>query len=247
MPDPELDIVAVGAHPDDCEICVGGCLALAAQQGYRVGVVDLTDGEPTPRSPSPEVRLAEARQASEILGLCARVTLDLPNRRLMDSFEARVSLAKLFRRFRVKVVLGFAGATPMASPDHYQAMQITEAAVFYSRLTKWDDQFDGLPPHTVTNHLMFPTLRRRQEIGQAAGSFVVDISRTLETKLAAIRAYRTQFPPDDPVKQAFFTRIESICRSDGMQAGFEAGEILLTARPIGVTDLMTIASPGDAR
>ena len=247
MPDPELDIVAVGAHPDDCEICVGGCLALAAKQGYRVGVVDLTDGEPTPRSPSPEVRLAEARQASEILGLCARVTLDLPNRRLMDSFEARVSLAKLFRRFRVKVVLGFAGATPMASPDHYQAGLITEAAVFYSRLTKWDEHFDGLPPHTVRNYLTFPSLRRQQEIAQAPGHFVVDISQTLQTKLGAIRAYESQFPPDDPVKQSFFTRIESVNRADGMQAGFDAGEVLLTVRPIGVRDLMTIADPDDAR
>jgi len=247
MGDPQLDIVAVGAHPDDCEICIGGLLARSAQQGYRVGIVDLTDGEPTPGSPSPETRLAESREASEILGLTARVTLDLPNRRLMDSFEARVALATLFRRFRVKVVLGFAGATPMASPDHYQAGLITEAAVFYSRLTKWDDRFDGLAPHAVTNYLTFPTLRRRQEIAEAAGHFVVDISDTLDTKLDAIRAYRSQFPPDDPVKQSFFQRIESIGRAEGMQAGFEAGEILLTVRPIGVTDLMQIASPGDVR
>ena len=247
MADPELDIVAVGAHPDDCEICIGGCLALAAKQGYRVGIIDLTDGEPTPRSPSPGARLAEAREASEILGLCARVTLDLTNRRLMDSFDARVSLAKLFRRFRVKVVLGFAGATPMASPDHYQAGLITEAAVFYSRLTKWDDTFDNLRPHTVTNYLTFPSLRRQQEIAGAPGHFVVDISDTLETKLSAIRAYRSQFPEDDPGKQGFFKRIENINRVDGNQAGFEAGEVLLTVRPIGVIDLMTIASPADAK
>jgi len=208
MSDEQLDIVAVGAHPDDTEICVGGTLARAAQQGYRVGIVDLTDGEPTPGSPSPEMRLAEARKAAEILGLSKRVTLDLPNRRLMDGFEARIALAKVFRRHRVRIVLGFGGNTPMASPDHYQAMLITEAAVFYSRLTKWDDRFDGLPPHTVTGYLMYPTLRRRAEVNQAEGSFVVDISKTLQTKLNAIRAYETQFPPGDPVRQSFFQRIE---------------------------------------
>ena len=59
-----------------------GTLAKLARQGYRVGIVDLTDGEPTPRSPGPEVRLAEARRAAEVLGASTRVTLDLPNRRL---------------------------------------------------------------------------------------------------------------------------------------------------------------------
>ena len=74
-----------------------------------------------------------------------RINLNLPNRRLFDGFEARLALAKVFRRHRPKVVLGFGGKTVLASPDHYQAMLITDAAVFYSRLTKWDEYFDGLP------------------------------------------------------------------------------------------------------
>lgn len=134
----KLDVVAVGAHPDDVEIAVGGTLAKLVQQGYRVGIVDLTDGEPTPCSAGPEVRLAEASAAAEILGVHMRETLDLPNRKLFDCFEARVALAKVLRRYRPKIVLGIADKTPMASPDHWQAMQITDASVFYSRLTKWD-------------------------------------------------------------------------------------------------------------
>src|SRR5690606_27811303 len=66
---PELDVIAVGAHPDDVEIGCGGTLAKLAEQGYRVGIVDLTDGEPTPGSPGPEVRLAEATAAAQILGV----------------------------------------------------------------------------------------------------------------------------------------------------------------------------------
>ena len=58
--EPELDLIAVGAHPDDVEIACGGTLARLARRGYAVGIVDLTDGEPTPHSPGPEVRLAEA-------------------------------------------------------------------------------------------------------------------------------------------------------------------------------------------
>src|SRR3954454_24339957 len=99
----ELDVMAVGAHPDDVEIACGGTLARLSQQGYRVGIVDLTDGEPTPLSPGPDVRMAEAKRAAEGLGVPVRLNLTLPNRRLFDTFEARVELAKVFRRYRPKV------------------------------------------------------------------------------------------------------------------------------------------------
>ena len=99
LPEP-LDVIAVAAHPDDVEVACGGTLARMVQQGRRVGIVDLTDGEPTPGSPSPEVRIAEAHAAAKILGVHQRIILDLPNRRLFDNFEARVELAKVFRRYR---------------------------------------------------------------------------------------------------------------------------------------------------
>ena len=67
-----LDVIAVGAHPDDVEIGCGGCLAQLVRQGYRVGIVDLTDGEPTPGSPGPDVRLAEAQAAARTLGAARR-------------------------------------------------------------------------------------------------------------------------------------------------------------------------------
>ena len=84
----ELDVIAVGAHPDDCEIGCGGTLASLAAQGLRVGIIDLTNGEPTPRCPSPEIRIAEAERAAEALGIKKRVILDLPNRQLFDNFES---------------------------------------------------------------------------------------------------------------------------------------------------------------
>src|SRR5689334_25183479 len=116
----QLDVIAVGAHPDDVEIACGGTLAKLVEQGYRVGIIDLTDGEPTPMSPGPEVRLAEAKQAAETLGATIRVTLDLPNRRLFDTFESRVLLAKEFRKYRPKIVISFGNNTPPASHDNWQ-------------------------------------------------------------------------------------------------------------------------------
>src|SRR3954469_15783190 len=242
--DLELDLIAVGAHPDDVEIACGGTLARLVRKGYAVGIVDLTDGEPTPQSPGPDVRLAEARLAAEILGVATRVNLNLPNRRLFDGFEARVALAKVFRRFHPKVVLGFGGKTVLASPDHYQAMLITDAAVFYSRLTKWDEHFDGLPVHTVVNQLSFPIALHGLDLPEASGYIVADIGPTLGIKLEAVRAYQTQFPPG---KARVFATIEAMNRYHGLTAGFEAGELFLTYRTVGVDDLMRWASPTHAR
>ena len=150
-----LDVIAVGAHPDDVEIGCGGTLAKLVDQGYRVGIIDITDGEPTPLSSGPQERLAEATKAAACLGVVHREQLGFPNRKLFDCFDVRVALAKVFRRYRPRLVLGIGDKTPMASPDHAQAMMITEAAVFYSRLTKWDDVFDNLPEYTIPHLLTY--------------------------------------------------------------------------------------------
>jgi LmbE family N-acetylglucosaminyl deacetylase len=234
MTDQPLDVMAVGAHPDDVEIACGGTLAMLARQGYRVGIVDLTDGEPTPGSPGPEVRLAEARRAAEVLGAAVRITLALPNRRLFDTFEARVALAREFRRHRPRLVIGLGGKTPLASPDHYQASLITEAAVFYSKLTKWDEHFDGLPAHTIPA-MLYCFLSFRSLAPAEAGAVVVDIGDTLDTKLAAIACYASQFPP---AKTPFRDRLRAFAQQQGAAAGFTAGEVLASPTALGTRDLM---------
>ena len=236
--DETLDVIAVGAHPDDCEIGCGGTLASLARQGYRVGIIDLTDGEPTPLCPSPEVRLAEAQAAADALGIAKRIVLDLPNRMLFDSFEARVQLRE-FRRLRPKLVIGLAGKTPMASPDHWQAMQITDAAVFYSRLSKWDEHFDGLPVHVVGRQIYYSLFFEADWHGTGRFQFVSDISETLEIKLNAVRCYKTQFPP---AKDYIFDRIRNLAATNGAIAGFDAGEILTSIRAVGSRDIMQTLS-----
>lgn len=231
---PKLDCIAVGAHPDDVEIACGGTLAKLASQGYRVGIIDLTDGEPTPASPGPEVRLEEARKAAEKLGVEVRVTLDLPNRRLFDSFEARVALATEFRKYRPRVVIGFGDKTPLASPDHWQAMQITDAAIFYSRLTKWDSYFADLPVHKISTQLYY-SLGFTAPRSPTSAQFVVDITETLETKMEAVRCYETQFPP---AKALTLEGIRAINTAEGLAAGCLAAEVFLSPRPIKTHDLM---------
>lgn len=235
-----LDVIAVGAHPDDVEIACGGTLAKLVLQGYKVGIVDLTDGEPTPHSPGPEVRLVEAAAAASALGVQMRVNLDLPNRRLFDTFEARVALAKIFRTHRPRLVIGFGEKTPLASPDHWQAMQITDAAVFYSRLSKWDEHFPGLEVHTVPTQLYFSLPFHSLELPHSAGHFVVDIADTLPAKLASVLCYKSQFPAS---KGNIAERVSGIAMHIGMSAGFAAGEFFSTPRTIGTRDLMKLMFP----
>ena len=228
------DVVDVGAHPDDVEIACGGTLASLKDQGLRVAIVDLTDGEPTPLSPSPEVRLAEAKRAAETLGV-DRFVLELPNRRLFDTFEARCTLAIAFRKLRPRVVIGFGGKTPLASPDHWQAMQITDAAIFYARLTKWEEHFEGLPVHTISKQLYFRLAFEPDQLDAYPGKITQDISATLERKMAAILCYETQFPPH---KRQVLERVRAAAILAGAEAGFEAGESFVSPRAIGTPNLV---------
>jgi LmbE family N-acetylglucosaminyl deacetylase len=229
-----IDVVAVGAHPDDIEIACGGTLASLSDQGYRVAIVDLTDGEPTPHCNDPAIRRQEARLAAERLGV-SRFIMDLPNRRLFDSFEARVALATLFRKLRPKLVIALSGRTPLASPDHYQAMLITDAAIFYSRLTKWDQHFQGLPTHTITAQVYCHLGYQLPGVSDQGGQLTTDITGQLSRKIESIRCYRTQFPPE---KQDTLVRVENLALAAGAAAGFGAGEIFWTTRAVGCRDLV---------
>jgi bacillithiol biosynthesis deacetylase BshB1 len=236
-----LDVIAVGAHPDDVEIACGGTLAKLVQQGYRVGIIDLTDGEPTPNSPGPEVRLAEAEAAANVLGVHQRTQLNLPNRRLFDCFEHRIALAREFRRWRPSLVIGFGDKTPMASPDHWQAMQITDAAVFYSRLTKLDEFFEGLEVHSVPRHLYFRLAVEPDAIPGNSHHLIVDISDTIDQKIESVMCYQTQFGH----KPTIADRVRAAATVTGAAAGTHAGESFAAAKPFAIDNLIKTVMGND--
>src|SRR4249920_3734813 len=118
-PPAPIDLVAVAPHPDDLEITCGATLAKLVRQGYRVGIFDLTTGEPTPRG-TEEIRAREAEAARAALGVQVRLNLHLPNRELMDCPANRYVLATALRRYRPNILIGALGRTPAASPDHNQ-------------------------------------------------------------------------------------------------------------------------------
>src|SRR6516164_6645205 len=94
-----LDYLVIAPHPDDAELGVGGTIPLLQSQGQHVGVLDLTDGEPTPMG-SPEIRRRETEAATAVLGLAWRGNLGLPNRRLEANLDARARLAGVLRELR---------------------------------------------------------------------------------------------------------------------------------------------------
>jgi len=236
----KLDVVAVAPHPDDLEIICGGTLALLVRQGYKVGIIDLTTGEPTPRG-SLETRKAEAEAARQVLGVQVRINLGLPNRDLMDCPENRYVLATAFRRLRPTVVIGTLGRTPAASPDHNQASFLIEASRFWSQLTRWDDRFDNTPPYRVP-HLVYAPFPFDAEQRHFHGALIIDVTSTFEQKLQAIACYHSQFDEGRMARVRHF--VTGVAAYQGARCGFEYGEFFALPHPAGARDLMALVLAG---
>lgn len=181
---PTLDYLIVAPHPDDAELGVGGTILLLRSQGARVGVLDLTDGEPTPHG-SPEIRRRETEAATALLGLDWRGNLGLTNRALVADLEARRRLAVTLRELRPRVL--FAPYWDDAHPDHVAASALVDAARFWSKLSKTDMPGEPHYPHRTFYYF---TIHLRIH---PRPSFVLDISAHLEEKMAALSCYRSQF------------------------------------------------------
>src|SRR5262245_55268315 len=130
-----LDYLVIAPHPDDAELGAGGAILLLKSQGVKVGVLDLTDGEPTPLG-SPEIRKAETEAATRILGLEWRGNLGLRNRFLQADMESRHKLAGVIRQLRPHTLL--APYWEDAHPDHVAASALVDGARFWAKLTKSD-------------------------------------------------------------------------------------------------------------
>lgn len=236
MANEQLDVVFTAPHPDDLEIGMGGAIAKMVKQGYRVGMIHMTIGEPTPRG-DPATRKKEMQAAAEVLGVQVCEMLGLPNRVLMDGPEARYAVATALRKYRPRILVGMAGRTPAASPDHYQAQLITEASRFYSQLTKWDERFDGTEPFRV-DHLVYRPTRINSEVPHWHTQFVMDITDTMDQKIEAIRCYQSQF--DGKRLEGLEHYVRSGNGVDGSSVGVKYGELYALPRLLGVSDMVSL-------
>ncbi len=224
-----LDVLIVAPHPDDAELGMGGTILRLKAEGRSVGVLDLTDGEPTPFG-SPEVRAQETAAATAILGLDVRENLGLPNRRLEPTLEARARLAGAFRRLRPRWL--FAPYWVDAHPDHVAATSLIEAARFWAKLTKTDLPDEPFFPERIFYYYCV----HLRLVAQPA--FVVDISEFWPGKLQALECYRSQLiegRPQDP--PTFLDRIRDQAAYWGWAIGTQYGEPFATREPVGLRSL----------
>jgi len=183
----KLDVVVVGAHPDDAEISVGGAMLLMVDAGLSVGVVDVTRGEMGTRGTRDD-RDAETRAASALLGLSARENLDLPDGRVRVSLEARETLARLLRQWAPDLVI--AHHWDDHHPDHAATGRLAREAWYLSGLRRLADLDRGPPAKRPARLLHFMSHTPFEP------TLVVDVGPVWERKLELVRCYESQLQPD---------------------------------------------------
>jgi bacillithiol biosynthesis deacetylase BshB1 len=224
-----LDILVIAPHPDDAELGMGGAIVKFIAEGRRVGVLDLTSGEPTPHG-SLETRGRETAAATKVLGLEWRENLGLPNRSLVPTLEARAKLAAVFRREKPRWL--FAPYWVDAHPDHTAATKLVDDARFWSKLTKTDLPGEPHHPQRIFNYYC---IHLKQAIQPA---FVLDITPHMDAKMASIRAYESQFitgrTADPPT---FLDQLRDEASYWGKTIGVAYGEPFTCREPIGMRSM----------
>jgi N-acetylglucosamine malate deacetylase 1 len=220
------DALVIAAHPDDAEAQMGGTLAMLADLGQRLLLVDLTDGEPTEYAVA-GVRAEQAAEAARILGV-DRVCLSAQDRLLTDTTALRLEVARLIRAHRPRWVYGTGDAC--VHPDHAAAAQLTRAAVFLARLGQWErvpggERLADQEPWAV-ERLFFPHCK--MEPTWAEFAFAVDVSAVYERKRAALAAYTSIFAQHDRLLALY----EAEDQYYGRMLGVAYAEIFRSAAPL---------------
>lgn len=185
-----LDALVIAPHPDDAELGMGGTILRLIGSGWKVGVLDLTSGEPTPLG-DPVKRADETALANAAIGNPWRSNLGLTNRSLEPTLLNRRALAAVFRRLRPRLL--FAPYWEDAHPDHTAATKLVEDARFWSKLSKSD--IPGAPHHPARILYYFSVHLRIVE----RPSLLVDVSDQAEAKRKALYCYASQLVDNQPV------------------------------------------------
>ena len=240
----ELDILAVGAHPDDVELSCGGTIAKCAKLGYKVGVLDLTEGEMGTRG-SKEVRSKEATDAAKILGVKIRENLNLGDGGFEVNRATRLKVIQAYRRFRPRILL--IPPPRERHPDHEHAHVLAKEAWFYSGLTKIETTFSGKKQEPWRPHTYYCFM----QTFEFTPTFIVDISDVYDKRLAALKAFSSQFynPASKEPKtflstQSFQDLLETRMKYYGQKIGVQYGEPYLSVDTPGISNILDIKSSG---
>jgi bacillithiol biosynthesis deacetylase BshB1 len=237
----KLDILAIAAHPDDIELSCSGTLLRHIDQGYTVGLVDLTKGELGTRG-NAELRMQEAEEARKLMGAKVRVNLSMPDGFFTHSKENLISLARVIRTYRPTIVL--ANALKDRHPDHAKGAKLISEACFIAGLRKVETlDEEGSPQdrwrpkaiyHFIQDYNLEPDL-------------IVDITSYMEQKMELVKAFKSQFydpnspEPSSPISgKEFMEFLQAKARTYGRPAGVEFAEGFQVQRVMGVNDLVEL-------
>ncbi|MGH7509910.1 MAG: bacillithiol biosynthesis deacetylase BshB1 [Gemmatimonadales bacterium] len=231
-----VDILAIAAHRDDVELTCAGTLLKAADAGYRTGILDLTAGETGTRG-SADLRAEEAERAAKILGVSERRNAGLPDAHLHNSDEARRAIVAQIRHFLPRVViLPF----PVGRhPDHRVASELGRDACYLAGLARYDAAGAPHRPHKLLYALSY----REDPIKP---TFVVDIGKQFDRKLAAIRCYASQFDGVEAAGEIFpagrdlYSLVETQNAHYGSLIRAPYGEPFFTHETMEVEDVMKL-------
>jgi N-acetylglucosamine malate deacetylase 1 len=207
----KLDVLAVGAHPDDVELGCGGTLAKLAAIGYRVGILDMARGEMGTRG-TMEMRAEEAAAAAKILHLTVRDNLELPDAHIQLNEESRIRMIRKIRLYSPRVIFTHFWEDP--HPDHVHTCQIVREASHLAGLAKYDSETGPQRhrPNTVA-HFMFPRT--------VVPTFMVDISEFAEQKRASILCYKSQlYNPESTEPETYLSDASFVRRLETKQLYF---------------------------
>jgi len=225
----ELDILAIGAHPDDVELCCSGTLAKAVTQGYRVGILDLTEGELGTRG-SRSLRRKEAKKAADVLGVSIRENLRLQDGNIPVDKESTKKLIQVLRAYRPKIL--FIPYSLERHPDHVNAHHLCRETWFYSGLGKILTRRRGKRQEPWRPHACYQFMQWHE----FTPSFVVDISDVYHKRTQSILAYSSQFynpqsrePQTMLSQKSFLDFVEARARHFGGRIGVHYGEPFFSA------------------
>lgn len=233
----KLDILAIGAHPDDVELGCGATLAKEISLGKKVGILDLTRGELGTRG-SIQIREKEAINAAEILGVSIRENLGFADAFFVNDKNHQLEVVKMIRKYQPDIVL--MNAISDRHIDHQKGSELASSACFLAGLRKVETSVDGKiqaawRPQKVYHYIQWDDLKP---------DFVVDISDFIETKMNAVKAYDSQFynpesnEPSSPISSKnFLESVQYRAQNLGRLIGVSYAEGFTAERYVAVDSL----------
>jgi len=222
-----MNIMVIAPHPDDAELSIGGTIINLALKKHNVYMLNLTNGEPTPKG-SVEIRLKETKEADKILKIKKRIIMDMPNRYLLDKIVNREKVAEHIRTWRPDILL--APYHLDAHPDHISASSLSISARFYAKLTKTSMKGESFYSPRI---LFYYSVHLRLSINP---TFILPVSADVFVKkIKAIQVYQSQFSYGKNKKIPEY--VKAIGKYFGALINTDYAEPFYTPEVLGIKDL----------